>query len=118
MHDGESPAADLQAVTTALGTVVDPCSIATGVPINLIDMGMIQDIRIVGERVCITLRLTSPLCLQVGDIVREVERRVGEVAGVSIVECDIDPAGEWLPTMMDARAQARLRRLRPAFRRS
>ena len=35
-------------VTEALRRVVDPCSIATGVPINLVDMGIVRGIQIDG----------------------------------------------------------------------
>jgi metal-sulfur cluster biosynthetic enzyme len=98
----------------ALARVVDPCSIATGIAISLIDMGLIHRVEIVGAHVSITLRLTSPLCFQAGLIVSEVERQVARIPEVSRVECGVDPRAEWLPTMMAVGVQARLRRLRPS----
>jgi len=116
MLDSANPVVDARAVMAALAGVVDPCSIATGLAISLIDMGMIHGIQIDGARVSITLRLTSPLCLQVGLILTEVERRVAKIPGVAVVECGVDPAAEWLPTMMEVGVQARLRRLRPSLK--
>jgi metal-sulfur cluster biosynthetic enzyme len=101
------------AVDEALARVVDPCSIATGVPISLADMGLIREVEIDGDRVAVTLCLTSPVCLQAGMIVEAVECRVAEVAGVATVVCRVDAAVEWLPTMMAPSATAALRRLRP-----
>ena len=98
----------------ALRTVVDPCSIATGVPINLIEMGLLKNVEISGGEVEVRLRLTSPMCWQAGQIVEAVEEAVGRVAGVERVVCSLDPAPwEWTPDLMSASARARLRRVRP-----
>jgi metal-sulfur cluster biosynthetic enzyme len=104
---------DLDPIHAALGRVVDPCSIATGVPINLLDMGMVK--QVVDEQgvVCVTLRLTSPICWQAGNIIAAVEAAVGALPGVVSVECRLDPGVEWMPDMMSQDARAKLRRLRP-----
>jgi metal-sulfur cluster biosynthetic enzyme len=104
------------AVGNALGRVVDPCSIATGVPISLPDMGLVEKVEIEGGDVLVTLRLTSPVCLQSMNIVDAVEARVGEVEGVEKVECRVDAAAEWMPTMMAPEARSALRRRRPVDR--
>jgi metal-sulfur cluster biosynthetic enzyme len=101
------------AVEAALAHVVDPCSVATGVPINLADMGLIKDVTITGGRVEVTLRLTSPICWQAGSIVDTARRNVEAVPGVEEVTCTVDAASEWLPTMMAPSATAKLRRARP-----
>ena len=97
-----------------MARVVDPCSIATGVPISLPEMGLVERIEIDGGVVCVTLRLTSPVCLQAANIVGAVKERVGSIEGVAGVNCEVDPAGDWLPTMMSARARDELRRRRSA----
>ena len=103
----------LEAVHAALARVVDPCSIATGVPIDLLEMGLVKDVAIDGGHVRVTLQLTSPVCWQAMNIIAEVERTVCEVEGIGSVECTVDPEAQWLPNMVDPAAQARLRRLRP-----
>jgi metal-sulfur cluster biosynthetic enzyme len=97
----------------ALDGIVDPCSIATGVPINLREMGLVKSFGVEDGHAHVTLRLTSPFCWQATNIVGEVERGLGEVEGVVSVTCEIDPAADWMPDMMAEGAQTRLRRARP-----
>lgn len=105
-------------VRKALRRVVDPCSIATGAPIDLVEMGLIERLEIDAGHVRVTLRLTSPICWQATNIVTAVEEFVAEVDGVEQVSCEIDAGAEWMPSMIDPRAQERLRRLRPLERRA
>lgn len=104
---------ETDAVRSALGNVVDPCSIATGVPITLEEMGLVQEIEVDGGDVRVVLRLTSPVCWQATNIVAAVEAAVGELPKVDSVTCAVDHGAQWMPEMMDAGARARLRKLRP-----
>jgi metal-sulfur cluster biosynthetic enzyme len=111
---------DRRAVVEAVASVVDPCSIATGHPISLVDMGMLLSVDLSGTRAAVTLALTSPVCLQAMNIVDAVESAVLEVDGVEEATCRIEPTAEWDPAMIDPEATRELRRLRPppAHRRS
>jgi metal-sulfur cluster biosynthetic enzyme len=100
-------------VRAALATVVDPCSIATGVPVSLADMGLLRDVAVQDGDVTVTLILTSPICWQAGLIVEAVEAAVRALAGVRSVRCTVDHDAEWLPTAMAPAARRRLRALRP-----
>jgi len=104
---------ELAEIHAALDRVVDPCSIATGVPISLVDMGMVKEIGFEDGAVRIALRLTSPLCWQATNILAKIEELVGALPGVSSVACAFDTGNEWLPSMMADVARARLRRIRP-----
>jgi metal-sulfur cluster biosynthetic enzyme len=105
---------DIAAIRAMLDQVVDPCSIATGVPISLIDMGMVSEIRLNEDGVAhVELRLTSPVCWQAANIIAQVEKVVARVPGVSKVMCTVDPTAEWVPDMMAPGPRAELRRLRP-----
>jgi metal-sulfur cluster biosynthetic enzyme len=104
---------DESAVRNALELIVDPCSIATGVPISLVEMGLVKEITSADGDVTIVLRLTSPICWQGANILSGVEKAVGTLPGVRSVKCILDPAGEWMPDMMSPGARARLRKLRP-----
>lgn len=102
---------DVEAVREVLGTVVDPCSIATGVPISLLDMGIVKDVQPDGTRVHVSFQLTSPACMQVNLIAEELHRRCLE-RGIQ-VRAEFDPFSEWMPDMMADSARQALRRLRP-----
>ena len=101
------------AVWQAMEGVVDPCSIATGVPINLIAMGLVKEVRREGGHVYIALRLTSPICWQAANILSLIEEQVLRLDGVACVECEIDPYAVWSPDMIESTYRSRLRALRP-----
>lgn len=106
------PSLSMSTVLAGLGRVVDPCSIATGVPIDIIDMGLVRGIDIDRGHVTVTLQLTSPICWQVANILEAVESNM-KLAGATEVTCVVDPASEWLPDMIAERSRARLRDIRP-----
>jgi len=109
----EPAAVTLADVRDALAGVVDPCSIATGVPLTLAEMGMVTDIAVDGGRVAVTLVLTSPVCWQAGNIIQAVEASVSGLPRVTAVRCTVDHDAGWLPGQMDPRARRRLRSARP-----
>lgn len=115
LPDSSSPRAPAAPcdVERALTRVVDPCSIATGVPIGLPNMGLVKGIDVDGGHVTVTLRLTSPACFQVGIILKAAERAVGELPGVTEVTCRIDYEQDWTPDMMAQSSRDELRRVRP-----
>jgi metal-sulfur cluster biosynthetic enzyme len=102
----------VEEVTAALNDIVDPCSIATGVPIGLLDMGILKDVCINGNDIAVTLRLTSPICWQASNIMEAIERKIGAITG-GVVKCAIDGNAEWMPDMMSAGSRRRLRLVRP-----
>lgn len=108
----------VEQVHRALDRVVDPCSIATGVPITLADMGLVEDVAVTGGRAHIRLRVTSPFCMHIGNIHERILDVVGEVPGVDAVDLDIDDGMTWLPSMMAPESQRRLRAIRPLTRRT
>lgn len=114
--------ADLQApaigtfdpgIRDALRRIADPCSIATGVPIDLVDMGLVISARREGTAAQIVLQLTSTICMQIGLIEAKIREEVGRVPGIASVEVEIDHAAEWLPSMIADEARTELRRRRP-----
>jgi metal-sulfur cluster biosynthetic enzyme len=97
-----------RAVHAALEGIVDPCSVATGVPLSILDMGLLRGVEVSGDEVLVDLRLTSPLCHQAPYFIMEVERRVGALAGVRSVVCRTDIGVAWEPAMMRQDAVRRL----------
>ena len=100
-------------VRAALRSVADPCAIATGVPIDVVAMGLVADIAVTGGAVAVRLRLTSPFCMQIGLLSEQIERVVRRLPGVVAVRVEVDHAAEWLPEDMEPGARAALRRVRP-----
>jgi metal-sulfur cluster biosynthetic enzyme len=103
----------LDPLRAALRQVVDPCSIATGVPIDLLDMGLVKDLRLEGGIARVELMVTSPLCTQIGLITGQIMEVLTGVDGVDAVEVTVDARAEWWPDMMAASARERLRAVRP-----
>src|SRR4051794_4850395 len=114
-HRAMAARPDLAAeVWAALAGVADPCSLATGVPVNIVDMGIVDDVRVEGAAVSVRFVLTSPVCMQAGNIFDQVERTVTRIAGVDSVICEVDRSDVWgwTPDRMAPEAIARLRAIR------
>lgn len=113
MTGTSAPASCRADIMAALEEVVDPCSIATGAPIGLVSMGLVKDVVLDRGACVVTLRTTSPLCMQAPMIMDAVERRLARLAGLTGVRCTIDHGVDWEPSMMAAAARDRLRAIRP-----
>lgn len=100
-------------VRAALERVVDPCSIATGVPITLTEMGLVSAVEVDAGVATVRLRVTSPFCMHIGNMQERIIKVVGEVPGIHKVDVLVDDGNEWLPSMMSQKARAELRRVRP-----
>jgi len=107
------PEATTDTVLAALAKIADPCSIATGAPVNLVEMGLIEEVALVGGEAHVLLRFTAPMCWQAAQIVDAIRRYVLEIDGIDNVEIEVDPNGDWMPDMMAPEARERLRALRP-----
>ncbi|WP_180953977.1 metal-sulfur cluster assembly factor [Bacillus sp. M6-12] len=92
-------------IRNILSEVVDPCSVAMGVPLNVLDMGLLKNIeeKENGE-VAIHLRITSPMCTMVSYFIKEIEERTNEFPGIGNVICVVDNGIEWEPGMMTKEA--------------
>ncbi|MFI5624011.1 iron-sulfur cluster assembly protein [Nocardioides sp. NPDC051685] len=100
-------------IESALRRIADPCSIATGVPIDLVDMGLVLEASRSGSTANVKLQLTSNVCIQIGIIEAKIYDEVGAVDGIETVVVDIDHQAEWLPSMMADRSRTALRERRP-----
>ena len=98
----------VEEVVASLRGIIDTCSAATGVPLSIVDMGMVRHVAIEGDEVRVELRLTTPLCHQVPYFLMEIERLVGALDGVRSVTCDHDLGVEWHPGLVSPAASGRL----------
>jgi metal-sulfur cluster biosynthetic enzyme len=105
--------ADHPEILQALRAVHDPCSVATGVPIDIVDMGLIGTVQRCGSSVTIGLCLTSPVCWQAIGMGEAIEGALLKLDGIEEVRCALDLSHDWLPERMHHAARTRLRRARP-----
>lgn len=73
-------------VREQLQDVLDPCSCFTDEPVNIVALGLVEDITVNEHTARIELLLTSPGCSYLPYIENDIERRVGAIAGIETVE--------------------------------
>ncbi|HKG39281.1 MAG TPA: iron-sulfur cluster assembly protein [Conexibacter sp.] len=108
-----------RAVEAALGTVLDPCSIAAANPLSLPDMGLIQrwDYDPATRMLSVVLIVTSPACFLVEDMIDGIRRSLEGLDAVDAVHVEVDAAARWTPDMVSPAGQASLERRRAHARR-
>ena len=91
-------------IREVLETVYDP-----EIPVNICELGLVYELITKADGTAkIVMTLTAPGCPVAGDIIDEVQRKVGEVEGVkqALVELTFDPA--WDKSMMSEVARLEL----------
>jgi FeS assembly SUF system protein len=77
------------------------------IPVNIVDLGLVYDLTIDNEagKVNVMMTLTSMGCPMAGEVVSEVEMRVGQVTNVTNCTVDMTFDPPWSPERMteDAR---------------
>ena len=90
-------------VIKAIQQVYDP-----EIPVNVVDLGLIYDIKIIDDWVGVKMTLTTQGCGMGAAISNQVRQRVLDIHGVH--ECDVrivwEPA--WDPSMMSEQAKKKL----------
>ncbi|MEU6148243.1 iron-sulfur cluster assembly protein [Streptomyces sp. NPDC047081] len=105
-------------ISTALEEVHDPCSVAAGAPLGLLDMGLVRDWELdAAGRLTVRLRVTSPLCTMAGHFVLDAEERLAELEGVNSVEVVVDSTLDWTPDSISEKGHRVLEERRALARR-
>lgn len=96
---------DAEQVDQALCSVFDP-----EIPVNIVDLGLIYAVEADADtgRVRVLMTLTAPGCGMGDVLVRDVERRVGQVPFVTDVEVELVFDPPWSRDMMSEEAQLEL----------
>jgi metal-sulfur cluster biosynthetic enzyme len=96
-------------VESGLQRVKDPCSVARGTPIGLVDMGLVVDISLVdlydGVRVELTMRVTAPGCLYWSHFESAVHAELTALDEVSQVTFRWTDDYDWEPSAMTPRGR-------------
>jgi metal-sulfur cluster biosynthetic enzyme len=99
---------DTAAVQHAVACVVDPCSRLHGTDLSLVDLGMVESVRVDGTAVSIELLLDDPLCVYTFAIQSELREAVGAVHGVTTVDISMVANASWSRDRVSPAAQHRL----------
>ncbi|SEK48244.1 Metal-sulfur cluster biosynthetic enzyme [Stigmatella aurantiaca] len=91
-----------------IGSIPDPCSLATGVPVSIQEMGLIQGLEYAGGQVTVRMQITSPMCMMAAYFMREIEQRLASHADVQSVQVVFDTALNWTPEDIAPEARQRL----------
>jgi metal-sulfur cluster biosynthetic enzyme len=88
-------------VLTQLRKVIDPCSIKMCAPVDIWEMGLVEDVEITGARVGVTLVLTDISCVFYRDMRRHVIDVLLELPGVDAVDVALATDILWTPDRMN-----------------
>ncbi len=81
-----------EAVEAALSTVMDP-----ELGLNIVDLGLIYDIQVIGSAVMVNMTLTTPGCPLSGSLPLAAQRAVETVPGVTRAAVDLVWNPPWTP---------------------
>ena len=96
----EPPPTD-EIVKLALRKVKDP-----ELNLNIIDLGLVYEIRVEGRTVEVDMSLTSPACPSGPQLMGDAERAVRNVPGVADVQVNLVWSPLWTPDRIDPRVRA------------
>jgi metal-sulfur cluster biosynthetic enzyme len=87
-------------VLAQLRKVVDPCSIKMCAPVDIWEMGLVEDVEVTGARVRVTLVLTDISCVFYRDMRRHVIDVLSELPEVEAVDVALATHILWTPDRM------------------
>ena len=90
-------------VKLALRRVKDP-----DLNLNILDMGLVYQIQVVGTKVKVDMTLTSPGCPSGPEIMGNAETEIKSLPGVTDVEMNLVWTPFWTPEKMEPRVRAYL----------
>lgn len=82
-------------VYTQLKDVYDP-----EIPVNIVDLGLVYDVKVEGTECKITMSLTSQACPEARTIPEVMKRKVHEMDGIEGCEIEIVWEPMWNPRMI------------------
>lgn len=84
-------------IEAALHRVPEPCGILMREPIDICDMGLVEEIEHDDGRVRIVLVLTDASCVHFAGLQRYIADVVGEVPGITSVTVEASTTQMWTP---------------------
>jgi len=97
-------------VVAALSRVLDPCSVAAGMPLDIVEMGMLADWSVDSERnLEVAICLTSPMCLLAHNILEAASRELAADARFKSIRLRVDTSVIWTEDRLSDIARQRRR---------
>lgn len=96
-----SPTVTVDQARLVLRRVKDP-----DLNLNIVDLGLVYDIRTEGSTVIVDISLTSPGCPSGPEIMGDAERHLRALAGVSDVVMNLVWTPPWTPDRIEPRVRA------------
>ena len=84
-------------VISRLERVLDPCSCLTEQPMNIVELGLVEEVAIEGTVVRVELVPTTPLCLYMAQIIDEAETEICTLDWVTAVHIAQNVEILWRP---------------------
>lgn len=100
---------DLGEVNRRLNDVIDPCSVASGMPLGLPEMGLVAGVDVEGSHLDVRIRLSSPGCYMLGYFTDEIRDRLLPMSGIDSVDVHFDEGFEWDASFMSEEVKERRR---------
>jgi FeS assembly SUF system protein len=75
------------------------------IPINIVDLGLVYDVSIEGEKVGVKMTLTAPGCPASGYISQDVKKKLESMPGVKKADVTVVWDPPWSPDMMSETAK-------------
>ncbi|MFO6448362.1 metal-sulfur cluster assembly factor [Erythrobacter sp. NE805] len=91
-------------VRAVLARIHDPCSVAAGRPVSVLDMGLVRGWTLHGGTLTVTFCVTFAGCTMAPHFAQAAERDLAGLLGVERVVTVIDTDFVWTPELMQAAA--------------
>ena len=104
VHEARAP--DRAEIVDALRDVYDPCCADRGV--SIVDMGVVEDVRVDGAHVDVDLVLTTGWCPFVVNMSTAIPEALTALDGVETVEVKVVWEPAWTPDRLSESARAKL----------
>lgn len=104
--------AEAPAATTEEGQLADQARLALRrvkdpeLNLNIVDLGLVYDVRVAGREVTVDMSLTSPGCPSGPEIMGEAEQQLRTVPGVEQVLVNLVWSPPWTPERIEPRVRA------------
>ena len=92
-----------QQVWDALKNCYDP-----EIPINIVDLGLVYDVHVEGDRVRVAMTLTSPHCPLAGMLKDDVRRKLEQIDGLRQADVELVWQPAWTPDRILPEAKTEL----------
>ena len=100
---GDAPFITEDMVKLALRRVKDP-----DLNLNILDLGLVYEIRIDGTTVAVDMSLTSPACPSGAELMSDATAQLGSIPGVSDAQVHLVWSPPWTPDRIEPRVRTYL----------